>query len=89
MSDLKAANKCLDELVKEICALQDADRPNSVVVDYVLVYSSQQFNDDGEPITALGYAYPGGSQPVYRTLGLLDCMRTLLRRRWAEEDDDA
>jgi hypothetical protein len=85
---LKEANAALDELVQEIARLQDGDGAHhGLVTDYVLIYASQAIDDDGEDTTALGYAYPSGSQPVYRTLGLLDCMRTLLRKRWSAEDD--
>lgn len=92
MSDtrtLKEANAALGELVQEINRLQeDEGTEPGVVTDYVLIYSSQRFESDGGTRVALGYAYPDGSQPAYRTLGLLDCMRTLIRHRDIADDDD-
>lgn len=92
MSDLETleqAQTALQTVVEAFSRLQEpTDSEPGIVTDYVLIYATQRFDDDGGTSSALGYAYPNGNQATYRTLGLIDCMRTLIRHRYVQSDDD-
>ena len=63
------------------------DRP-AVITESVLVYAAQTFDEVGDPSTMIAYAYPTGSQPYHRTLGLLDYMQTRLHAQIGRAEGD-
>lgn len=59
-----------------------------VPMEYVLVYSMQRWDDDGDALTAVGTAIDSGSVPIHRLLGLVNYAAARYRRLISEDDDE-
>lgn len=84
--DLKAAYQRLAAAVEEVARLEEAE---GVLTEWVVVYATQRFDDDGDGLTQIGTILPdsGGSVPYHRMMGLLDYALTRCRAEVARDDD--
>lgn len=82
-----AADEQLREAAKAITAAYASDRA-WVPMEYVLVYSMQSWDDEGDARTAVGTAVDSGTVPIHRLLGLLEYAATRYRKLINEDDDD-
>lgn len=84
MSDLEAAYRRLEDVIREVSELSGFE---GVLTEWVIVTRHQRFGDDGEGICQYGKLLPngGGQIPVHRVAGLLDFELTRLRAVIAED----
>ena len=83
-----AADEQLREAAKAITEAYASDRA-WVPMEYVLVYSMQSWDEDGDALTAVGTAVDSGAVPIHRLLGLVEYASTRYRRLIASDHDDS
>jgi hypothetical protein len=66
-----AADQQLEDATKAVCEAYGDGDP-WVPMEYVLVYSMQRWDDEGDALTAVGTAIDSGSVPIHRLLGLVE-----------------
>jgi hypothetical protein len=74
----KAAYARLDEALAEVARLEGAD---GVLTEWIVVYSAQHYDEDGDAVAQVGTMVPGGGghTPFHRLMGLLDYALTRCR----------
>lgn len=78
------ADDDLDVAIRALAAAEEDD--GGYVVDWLVVYACADPADDER--TMYGCAYPGGSMPSYRILGLLEVARDHVLNADDDDDDD-
>lgn len=87
-TEQREADEQLREAVRAVAhAYADDETGGWVVTEYVLVYSQQGWDDEGDQCTAVGTAVEGDATPIHRLLGLVEYAATRYRRLVAEGDD--
>ncbi|MFG2638547.1 hypothetical protein ACGFX8_32965 [Streptomyces sp. NPDC048362] len=84
--ELKAAYQRLAEAIEATARLEGAE---GVLTEWVVVFSTQRYTDDGDAITQVGTTLPdgGGQLPYHRLMGLLDYALTRCRAVIASDDE--
>lgn len=84
--DLKPAYQRLADAIEEVARLEDAE---GVLTEWVIVYATQRYDEDGDGISQVGTLLPdgGGHVPYHRMMGLLDYALTRCRAEVARDDD--
>lgn len=85
--DLKAAYQRLAAAIEETARLEGAQ---GVLTEWVVVFSTQRYAEDGDAVTQVGTTLPngGGEVPFHRLMGLLDYALTRCRAVVASDDED-
>lgn len=85
--ELKAAYQRLAEAIEETVRLEGAE---GVLTEWVVVFSTQRYSEDGDGVTQVGTTLPdgGGQVPYHRLMGLLDYALTRCRAVVASDDED-
>ncbi|MGW5175917.1 hypothetical protein ACWERY_16335 [Streptomyces sp. NPDC004082] len=83
----KAAYRKLEEVIREVTALEGAQ---GVLTEWVVVFSTQRYGDDGDGVTQVGTLLPngGGDVPYHRVMGLLDYALTRCRKVVADDAEE-
>ncbi|MEU6520450.1 hypothetical protein ACFYOF_06170 [Streptomyces sp. NPDC007148] len=86
--ELKAAYARLAGAIEETARLEGAE---GVLTEWVVVFATQGYDDDGDGVTQIGTALPdgGGHVPYHRLMGLLDYALTRCRAVVADEDGES
>lgn len=72
--------KVYDDLVDAIGAAAALEGCEGLLTDWVVLVGYQQFQEDGSLLTTVGDLLPyPGTQPLHRTLGLIDYAQAVLR----------
>lgn len=84
--ELKPAYQRLADAIEEVARLEDAE---GVLTEWVIVYATQRYDEDGDGISQVGTLLPdgGGHVPYHRMMGLLDYALTRCRAEVARDDD--
>lgn len=84
--ELKPAYQRLADAIEEVARLEDAE---GVLTEWVIVYATQRYDEDGDGISQVGTLLPdgGGHVPYHRMMGLLDYALTRCRAEVAHDDD--
>lgn len=70
-------------------ATADGNVPDgAVITDWVVVYVGLYTDDDGDDCVRYGMAFPGGSAPAYRPVGLLNFGIDMLSGGWLPDDEE-
>jgi hypothetical protein len=85
--ELKPAYERLADAVEEVVRLEGAQ---GVLTEWVLVTSTQRYDQDGDGLTQVGITLPngGGQVPFHRVMGLLDYALTRYRAEVADAEGD-
>lgn len=80
----RAADEGLTDAINTVnrAYFGDSDR---LLTDYVVVFAEQSWDDDGDPITAVGTNPRDGDMAIYKTIGLLEYGLTRAKQRMAED----
>ncbi|MBD9700628.1 hypothetical protein IHE56_00685 [Streptomyces sp. ID01-12c] len=83
----KAAYRKLEEAIREVTTLEGAQ---GVLTEWVVVFSTQRYGDDGDGVTQVGTLLPdgGGDVPYHRMMGLLDYALTRCRKVVADDAEE-
>lgn len=75
-----ALDNCVDDLNR---AYSERDLENvGVVVDYILVYATRRYDEEGDAVTAYGTVWPSDQRTShYAGLGLLEYAREKIKRQ--------
>lgn len=83
-ADLKAAYQRLEEAIDDVTRLEGAD---GVRTEWILVFATQHYDDDGDGLTQVGTVLPdSGHVPYHRSMGLLDYALTRMRAEISRDD---
>jgi hypothetical protein len=85
-AEKKAAYQRLADAIETVARLEEAE---GVLTEWVIVYATQRYDEDGDGITQIGTILPdgGGGVPYHRLMGLLDYALTRCRAEVARDDD--
>lgn len=81
----KAADEQLTAAIEANLHAYRADRPASVLSEYVVLAASHRWNDDGEPVTSVATIYRDGDVPWHRAMGLVELARTRMKAEIAAD----
>lgn len=79
-----AADEALTAAIERVLQAYD-DGHAWILTEYVVVTSQHRFDDDGDPLTAVGVLPRDGDVPLHRSLGLVEYVSTRLRCRITED----
>lgn len=82
-AERRAAYRRLEEAIQEVGHLEGAE---GVFTEWVVAYSTQIVDDDGDACAQVGTLTPGGGgqTPYHRMMGLLDYAHTRMRAEVAD-----
>ena len=83
----KAAYRKLEDAIREVTTLEGGQ---GVLTEWVVVFSTQRYDDDGDGVTQVGTLLPdgGGDVPYHRLMGLLDYALTRCRKVVADDAEE-
>lgn len=88
---LKVADGALEEALEALnrAYAAEADCEPGILVDYIVLYATRRYDEDGDPLTAYGMQWPSDSRTShYAALGLLDYAREKIKRALFDTEDD-
>lgn len=86
-AELKAAYADLVSQIEKIAYLEGQ---KGIIVDWTVLVATQDFDEEGVGVTAVGYLLPPDrSMPWHRVLGLIDFAKTMIRKEILTPDDDS
>lgn len=88
---LEVVDAKVDQVVDELNVAYSEDTGFSpgIVVDYILIYATRRYDDDGKPLTAYGLQWPGDNRTShYAALGLIEYAAEKIRRGLVWDDDE-
>lgn len=72
-TEQQAADEALTAAVRQIAeAYASESDAGWMLTEYLVVYATQGWDDDGDQCTSLGTATMDGTTPIHRLLGLAD-----------------
>lgn len=85
--ELKDAYQRLAGAIEDTARLEGAQ---GVLTEWVVVFSTQRYDEDGDAVTQVGTTLPngGGEVPFHRLMGLLDYALTRCRAVVASDNED-
>ena len=83
----RAADTALRAATQAVAEAYSAPGQAWVATEYVLIYSQQRWDEDGDQLTAVGTAVDGDTTPIHRLLGLCEYAATRYRRLIGQDDE--
>jgi hypothetical protein len=95
MSDIqptmKEADRAIDEAVEAAnqAHAAEAGLEPGIVVDYLVLYTTRRYDEDGDPLTGYGIQWPSDSRTThYAALGMLMYAQTKITRQLFDDGND-
>lgn len=86
-TEQRAADNALRDAVMRVAEVYADDTiAGWVLTDYLLVYATQGWDDEGDASSAVGTAVDADTSPIYRLLGLADVAATRYRAMLLDDE---
>jgi hypothetical protein len=87
-AEQRDADEALTAAIEQVLRAYGEGAWNGVLTEYIVITSQQNFDDDGEGLTAVGSIFRDGEVPLHRALGLAEYAAARYRKRITTDTEE-